>query len=228
VIPDTLADVLAYKKPEEKVERWEKFEFEDGRAYTKRVKFNFNESRRYHRLQNLWKNNVIRKKKRKERRLLRLAEKQPVPPGPIKLVVHAPIVREIVVTRQVKHNSFAVIMLNGRQYKVVEDDLILVNQLKNLKVGDVVEAERVLLVGTKEYTLLGRPMVEGAKVVMTVESQAKAKKVIVFKKKRRKGYRRSYGHRSLQTFLRVHLIEFDVAPELASRAIPLWRPPQMG
>ena len=228
VIPESMADVLNYKKTTTTVRDWEVFDKADKMTMTKRLKFQYTECRRYHKLQNYWKNNVIRKKKKQERRAIRMAERQPIATAATKLVVHTPMVNEIVVTEQVKYDSFAVICLNGRQYKVVVDDVLCVAQMKDLKVGELVEAERVLLVGTKEYTLMGRPVVEGARVVLAVESQAKARKVIVFKKKRRKGYRRSYGHRSLQTFLRVHRIEFDVAPELANRAIPLWSPPTIG
>lgn len=223
-----MEDVVAPRKKPATPAVWEKWEKEDRMVMTKRLKNIYTTSKRYERLCNLWKNHVIRKKKKAERRAQRLAEKQPTPIGPTKLVVHTPMVREILVTDETKRDSFAVICLNGKQYKVVADDLLIVNQLKSLKAGDLVEADRVLLVGTKDYTLLGRPVVDGARVIMSVESQTKAKKIIVFKKKRRKGYRRSQGFRALQTFLRVHRVEFEVTPDLASRAVPLWTAPQIG
>jgi len=164
---------------------------------------------------------LIRKKKRRERRLQRLADKEPAPIGPTKLVVHSPIVKQINVTESLKRNSFAVVALNGRQYKVVTDDLLMVNQLKNFSVGDVIETDKVLMIGTCHFTMIGRPIVDNAKVVLVVEAQTKSQKLIVFKKKRRKGYRRSFGHRSLQSFLRVHRIDFDISNEMSQRAVSI-------
>lgn len=218
---ETMQQVLDYKNPVRTSTTWQQFDEDDRRRLVKRFRFQFSESRRYHRLQNLWKDNLIAKKKRRERRLQRLAEKVPAPPGPTKLVVHSPLVRQISVTESLKQNSFAVVALNGRQYKVVTDDLLRVDQLKNFGVGDVVEADKVLLVGTRQFTLVGRPLVDNAKVVLVVEAQTKSRKLIVFKKKRRKGYRRSFGHRSLQSFLRVHRIEYSVPAEMSQRAVGL-------
>jgi hypothetical protein len=69
--------------------------------------------------------------------------------------------------------------------------------------------DKVLLIGTKTETAIGTPILESAKVYATVEEQAKSEKVIVFKKKRRKNYRRFKGHRQQITTLRILDICFD-------------------
>ena len=97
---------------------------------------------------------------------------------------------------------FAVIALSGTQYKVAPDDVICVEKLE-LPVGATLEAKRVLLVGEAEATVIGSPLIEDACVTATVEEQGYAKKVIVFKKKRRKGYRRWRGYRARLTMLRI-------------------------
>eukprot|EP00003_Mantamonas_plastica_P013399 TRINITY_DN2339_c0_g1_i7.p1 TRINITY_DN2339_c0_g1~~TRINITY_DN2339_c0_g1_i7.p1 ORF type:complete len:261 (-),score=85.75 TRINITY_DN2339_c0_g1_i7:51-833(-) len=73
--------------------------------------------------------------------------------------------------------------------------------------GDInttVDLEPVLLVGSPEWTLIGQPIVPGASVQATIEEQTKTKKVTVFKKKRRKGYRRTRGHRQQVTIMRIN------------------------
>jgi len=204
-----------------------RFDDEDRRCFVKRLRFQFSESKLYHKIQNKWKNNLIRKQKRRERRLATAIPKSEIPTGPTKLVIHSPITSELNVSESLARNSFAVISLNGRQHKVTTDDLILINALNNFNVGDLVESHNVLLVGNKYFTLIGRPLVENARVFMSVEAQTKGRKVIVFKKKRRKGYRRNYGHRQLQTFLRVHKIEYEVDQQLAQRAVGMWSDPQV-
>ena len=97
---------------------------------------------------------------------------------------------------------FAVLELGGTQYKVAPDDAICVEKLP-VAVGEVVAYDRVLLVGSADATVIGSPYVRDAVVEVRVEEQALADKVIVFKKKRRKGYRRWKGHRAPLTVLRV-------------------------
>ena len=108
---------------------------------------------------------------------------------------------------------FAVFKVSGTQMKATIDDVIITNKLKNesgdLKVGTTIEFEDVLLVGTKTRTIVGRPVVPRAKVVATVEEQTRDKKIIVFKKKKRKGYKKKYGHRSYITSMRILDIVVD-------------------
>jgi len=102
---------------------------------------------------------------------------------------------------------YAVISTGGKQYKVEEGDRIRVEKIEENK-GDEVIFEDVLLVGEegKEYSL-GTPIIEKAKVRAKVLRQLRAKKIIVFKIKRRKGYRKKMGHRQYLTELLITGIE---------------------
>jgi len=96
---------------------------------------------------------------------------------------------------------YAVIKTGGKQYRVSEGDRIRVEKLSG-DVGSSLEFGDVLMVGG-DKVLVGTPTVEGAKVTAEITGQDKAKKVIVFKMKRRKGYRRKRGHRQPYTELRI-------------------------
>ena len=100
-------------------------------------------------------------------------------------------------------SRFAVVELGGTQYKVAADDVIAVEKL-DAEVGSIIHVNRVLLVGSKDATIIGSPLVKDASVEAFVEEQTLADKVIVFKKKRRKGYRRWKGHRQNLTILRIN------------------------
>ncbi|MGC9324597.1 MAG: 50S ribosomal protein L21 [Desulfomonilia bacterium] len=100
---------------------------------------------------------------------------------------------------------YAVIKTGGKQYKVEEGDIIRVEKLTALK-GDTVTFEDILFVGGDEHTL-GTPKVEGAHVNAQVIRQMRDKKIIVFKMKRRKRYRRKQGHRQDLTEIRITKIE---------------------
>ncbi len=96
---------------------------------------------------------------------------------------------------------YAVIKTGGKQYRVSEGDVIRVEKLEG-DVGSDLELDEVLMLGG-EKVAIGKPVVAGAKVSAKIMSQGKAKKVIVFKMKRRKGYRRKRGHRQPYTELRI-------------------------
>jgi large subunit ribosomal protein L21 len=93
---------------------------------------------------------------------------------------------------------FAVIKTGGKQYKVAQDDVILVEKLPG-QAGDTVTLDQVLLVGDQ----VGAPFVAGASVTATLVEQTRGDKVIIFKKKRRQNYRRKKGHRQDLTVLRI-------------------------
>ncbi|MEX1063685.1 MAG: 50S ribosomal protein L21 [Balneolaceae bacterium] len=100
---------------------------------------------------------------------------------------------------------YAVVEIGGHQYKVAENDKIFVNRLNTE--DDAVTIDRVLLLKDDEGTVrLGRPVVEGAKVEARILGHLKDDKVIVFKKKRRKGYKVKRGHRQLLTQLQIESI----------------------
>jgi len=99
---------------------------------------------------------------------------------------------------------YAIIRSGGKQYKVEAGDTLRVEKLEK-ELGSEFELDEVLVIGG-EKTFVGEPVVQGAKVTVVVTRQAKAPKVIVFKKKRRQGYRRMKGHRQMYTELFVKSI----------------------
>lgn len=99
---------------------------------------------------------------------------------------------------------YAIIQTGGKQYKVKAGDLVRVEKLDGEPGIELVLTD-ILMVGG-EKTFLGQPMVKDAKVTVVVTNQAKAAKIIVFKKKRRQGYRRTQGHRQMFTELFIKTI----------------------
>ena len=97
---------------------------------------------------------------------------------------------------------FAVLNTGGKQYKVSQGDLIKVEKLER-DVGDKVTLSQVLMVGQGEDVEVGSPYVSNCEVTGEVVEQGKGAKIIVFKKKRRKGYRRKNGHRQRFTQLKI-------------------------
>jgi large subunit ribosomal protein L21 len=102
-----------------------------------------------------------------------------------------------------KDDRFAIIQFSGTQYKVTYDDVLVADKQNDVDIGEMVELDRVMLLGSKRTTILGRPLVEGAKVMCEVEEIAKDKKVLTFKKRRRKNSQRLRGFRRQVTTLRV-------------------------
>ena len=103
---------------------------------------------------------------------------------------------------------YAVIMSGGKQYRVAEGDVVLVEKLETESDAPV-EFKEVLLVKTDEKTLIGEPLVEGASVKGVLKSQGKSDKVLVFKYKKKKQYRRTRGHR--QQYSEVLIEKINVA-----------------
>ena len=90
---------------------------------------------------------------------------------------------------------YAIIQTGGKQYKVQSGDILDVEKL-GIEVGNEVVFDQVLAVAGDDGKLnVGTPMVEGAKVTAVVKDLFRAKKIVVFKMKRRKSYRRTHGHR---------------------------------
>lgn len=100
---------------------------------------------------------------------------------------------------------YAILTTGGKQYKVQEGDVIYVEKLA-ADVETTVELDNVLAVSKDGELVIGKPVVEGAKVVAKVLAQGKAKKIIVFKYKRKKDYRRKQGHRQQYTKLQIEKI----------------------
>lgn len=101
---------------------------------------------------------------------------------------------------------YAVIRTGGKQHRVEPGQSIRVEKLPG-DVGDTVELGCVLLVGGEAEARVGQPLVDGAKAVGTITAQGRARKLTIFKMKRRKNYRRKQGHRQAYTEIRVDKIE---------------------
>ncbi len=97
---------------------------------------------------------------------------------------------------------FAIIQTGGKQYKVTEGDTIFVEKL-DVEEGKKVVFDEVLMAGDK----IGSPLVEGATVEGVATKQGKAKKIIVFKYKAKKGYKRKQGHRQPYTKIEIKKIK---------------------
>ncbi|KAL3638730.1 hypothetical protein CASFOL_016637 [Castilleja foliolosa] len=102
-----------------------------------------------------------------------------------------------------REEVFAVVMVGGRQYIVFPGRYIYTQRLKGASVNDKITLNKVLLVGTKTSAYIGKPIVANATVEAIVEEQTLDKKVIVFKYKKKKNYRRNIGHRQPITRIRV-------------------------
>jgi large subunit ribosomal protein L21 len=101
-----------------------------------------------------------------------------------------------------ENTGYAVIATGGKQYMVREGDKVTV-ELLDVEPGEKVEITAVLAVSDGKTLKVGTPEIEGAKVVCTAIEHNKADKVISFKKKRRKGFKKKIGHRQNHTVLSV-------------------------
>jgi len=98
---------------------------------------------------------------------------------------------------------YAVVSCGGKQYRVSPGDILQVERLHQPTEGKV-EFDNVLLINQDDESLqIGTPFIKGAKVVCSLIKEEKGKKIIVFKMKRRKGYRRKRGHRQIYNLLKV-------------------------
>ncbi len=106
--------------------------------------------------------------------------------------------------------DYAVIQTGGKQYRVAPGDEILVEKLEG-EPGTELAFDEVLLTSTGGSVEVGTPTVAGARVTAEIIGQGRAKKILVFKKKRRKKYRRRQGHRQYETRIRVAEIRTGAA-----------------
>ena len=119
---------------------------------------------------------------------------------------------------------YAIVEIAGQQFKVVQDQKLFVHRLAD-KEGDKVSFDKVYLLDDGKKVTLGAPAITGASVEAKVVSHLKGDKVIVFKKKRRKGYRVKNGHRQALTELVIEKIQASgakakAAPAKAEKAAP--------
>ena len=101
--------------------------------------------------------------------------------------------------------THAIIETGGKQYRVKEGDIIFIEKLPK-EADDTVTFANVLSITDGEDARIGTPYVEGAAVDATVVKNGKAKKIIVYKMRRRKGYRRKQGHRQPYTKVQIQKI----------------------
>lgn len=100
---------------------------------------------------------------------------------------------------------YAIIETGGKQYRVQEGDVVRVEKLE-IADGETVKFDKVLLVADEEKINVGKPFVDGAVVEAVVENQGKAKKIIIFKYKSKKDYRKKQGHRQPYTQVKIEKI----------------------
>ena len=107
---------------------------------------------------------------------------------------------------------YAIIETGGKQYKVSPGQTLDVDRLETAE-GDTVELERVLLIADGERITVGKPIIQGAKVIATSKGEGKGKKIIVFKYKPKVRYRKKTGHRQFYTRLTIEKISEPGADE---------------
>ena len=100
---------------------------------------------------------------------------------------------------------YAIVKTGGKQYKVSQGDILRFEKLDG-DVGTPVTFDQVLMIADGDKVTLGQPIVTDAVVSGQIVEQGKAKKILVFKYKRRKGYRRTQGHRQQYTAVRIDSI----------------------
>ncbi|HHG89398.1 MAG TPA: 50S ribosomal protein L21 [Devosia sp.] len=114
---------------------------------------------------------------------------------------------------------FAIIKTGGKQYKVAADDILQIEKL-DAEPGTKITFDNVLMLGSGADVTIGNPLVEGASVAAELVEQVRAKKIIVFKKKRRQKYRRTNGHRQHHSIVRITQILTSGKKPAAKRAAP--------
>lgn len=102
---------------------------------------------------------------------------------------------------------YAIVDFKGTQFRVEKDMIVKVPWLKEAEVGSEVEMDKVLLLNDENNIKVGDPLVKNVKVIAEVLAHARDKKIIVFKKKRRKGYEKKQGHRQHYTQLKIKEIK---------------------
>ena len=114
---------------------------------------------------------------------------------------------------------YAIVEIAGQQFKVQKDQKIFVHRL-NEEAGQKVTFDKVLLIDNGGKVTLGAPAINGASVSAKVEEHVKGDKVIVFRKKRRKGYAKKNGHRQHFTALTIQDIKASGSKPAAKKAEP--------
>lgn len=101
---------------------------------------------------------------------------------------------------------YAIVEISGKQYKVQEGDIVFVDRLENEEEGNKVTFDRVLMISDDKKVTIGQDTVKGAKVEASVVGHGKTKKIVVYKYKAKKNYRRTQGHRQPYTKIQIEKI----------------------
>ena len=101
---------------------------------------------------------------------------------------------------------YSIVTISGKQYRVSEGETIKVSS-QDWKVGDTVKLNNVLLTDSGENISFGTPLVTGASVTIEILEHNRDKKLLIYKKKRRKGYQRKNGHRQGYTLLKINNLQ---------------------
>ncbi|MBK9313673.1 MAG: 50S ribosomal protein L21 [Acidobacteria bacterium] len=99
--------------------------------------------------------------------------------------------------------AYAIIRTGGKQFRVSQGDVVRVPSLSGKNAGDTVEFDEILVSGDENGLQIGTPVVDGVRVTATVVKNGRAPKIIVYKYKRRKQYKRTHGHRQGFTEVKI-------------------------
>ena len=161
----------------------------------------------------IWKKPLEKKKLRRERKKLNPPTIFPDEESGEGLVAVHDEARGIILPPH-PDQMYAVVNIKGIQFKVTRDARVLLEELgEEFTVGQQLVFSDVLLIGTPDYTCIGRPTIARANVYATLEERTRSNKVIVFKKKRRQGYQKSQGHKQMLNMIRIDKIEHDITEE---------------
>ncbi|KAK9763963.1 hypothetical protein K7432_008937 [Basidiobolus ranarum] len=124
---------------------------------------------------------------------------------------HGPETIKAVNTLRDQLRYYAIAEIAGRPFLVTKNDVVVVDHMKEVELGDVLKLNRIRELGSKDYTIQGKPYVASDfySVRATVIEQPKGKQIEIIKKKRRKGYQRRLTHRQPYTVLRISEVEVN-------------------
>ena len=111
---------------------------------------------------------------------------------------------------------YAIVEISGKQYRVSKGDTIKVSS-QDWKIGDRVKLDQVLLTDTGKNVAVGTPTVAGASVTIEILEHNRDKKLLIYKKKRRKGYQRKNGHRQGYTLLKINNLQATVTKKVKKK-----------
>ena len=147
----------------------------------------FIHNKQYIRIMDQWKKPLENKRLRRLRKLENPPHIVPDEVGDGLMSIHN--AQEGITLPPHPNKIFAIVDIKGLQVRVVKDFKVMVNDLgEDFKVGQQLVLDDVRMIGTRDYTCLGRPTVGNARVIATIEERTRSEKVIIFKKKRRQGY----------------------------------------